>query len=336
MKKKQTIGTSLFWWVLGGVLLMGVVIGCGSDGGSGEPVEGGQIVSDISYVDDGVDRHRLDIYGPLEADGAKVLLFVPGGAWRQGDKDHYAEMATALSSHGFVVAVINYRLSNDMDGMAIHPDHVNDVAMAFKWVVENISSYHGDPASVFLFGQSAGAHLVALLATDETYLKAVGYGVSNIRGVIAMSGAFALSDFVSYPANPLDLALDDTLLYKAIFANAFGSWDESVIGPASPARHLNASQPPFLLIHTEYDMPGFVEDATHFHDSILSKALSAEIRGLKRSDYSDETWSKATELAAAEPLLADYIGHYAEVVAINNKEYDKVPTTWIVDFVDGR
>ena len=149
-----------------------------------------------------------------------------------------------------------------------------------------------------------------------------------------MSVVFALSDFVSYPANPLNLELNDTRLYKAIFANAFGSWEESVIGPASPARHVNASQPPFLLIHTECDMPGFVEDAIHFHDRILSmKASSVEIRGLARSDYSDETWSKASELAALEPLLADYVGHYAEVVAINDKEYDKAPVTWIVDFL---
>ena len=333
--REPKIKTSLFWGMIGCALLAAMVIGCGSDAGASATEGKVRIVVDIAYLEDGVERHRLDICAPEKADRAKVLLFVPGGAWRQGDKGQYAEMGTTLASHyGFVVAVINYRLSNEADGMAIHPDHVNDVALSFKWVVENIGGYGGDPNSVFLFGQSAGAHLVSLLATDNTFLKAVGYDLSSIRGVIAMSVVFALSDFVSYPANPLNLELNDTRLYKAIFANAFGSWEESVIGPASPARHVNASQPPFLLIHTECDMPGFVEDAIHFHDRILSmKASSVEIRGLARSDYSDETWSKASELAALEPLLADYVGHYAEVVAINDKEYDKAPVTWIVDFL---
>ncbi|MFZ2633226.1 MAG: alpha/beta hydrolase [Desulfosalsimonadaceae bacterium] len=295
-----------------------------------------QIVADIPYVDDGIDKHRLYIYTPENAALAKVIFFVPGGAWRQGDKDQYAEMTTTLASYyGFVVVAINYRLSNDEDGAAVHPDHIEDVALAFQWVMENIGRYQGDPSAVVLFGQSAGAHLVALLATDEQYLNAVGYGVSNIRGVIAMSGVYELPDFVKYPANPLNLALDDILLYKGIFVNAFGSWDESVIGPASPARHVNYGQPPFLVIHTEYDMPGFVDDADHFYNVIHAlNGPFAEINGLKKSDYSAETWDTATELAAAEPMLADYIGHYAEVVAINKKDREKIPTTWIVDFVN--
>jgi hypothetical protein len=93
--------------------------------------------------------------------------------------------------------------------------------------------------------------------------------------------------------------------------------------------------PPFLIMHTEYDMPGFVDDGDHFYNAIhaLGGPL-AEIHGLKKSDFSAETWTTATELAAAEPIMADYIGHYAEVVPINEKDRDKVPTTWIVDFVN--
>lgn len=320
------------------LMVMGMFSGCTSgDGGKDDNGTTVIVTADIGYAGDGLDRRKLDVYAPENSRAANVLLFVPGGAWRQGDKDQYAEMATTLASYyGFVVVVINYRLSNDEDGSAVHPDHIEDVALAFEWVMENIGLYQGDPSAVFLFGQSAGAHLVALLATDEQYLNAVGYGVSNIRGVIAMSGVYELADFVKYPANPLNLAMDDTLLYKGIFFNAFGSWDESVIGPASPARYVNSGQPPFLIIHTEYDMPGFVDDGDHFYNAI--RAISGpfvEIRGLKKSDYSVETWNTATELAAAEPLLADYIGHYAEVVAINQKDRDKIPTTWIIDFVAG-
>ena len=134
--REPKIKTSLFWGMIGCALLAAMVIGCGSDAGASATEGKVRIVVDIAYLEDGVERHRLDICAPEKADRAKVLLFVPGGAWRQGDKGQYAEMGTTLASHyGFVVAVINYRLSNEADGMAIHPDHVNDVALSFKWVV---------------------------------------------------------------------------------------------------------------------------------------------------------------------------------------------------------
>jgi len=31
--------------------------------------------------------------------------------------------------------------------------------------------------------------------------------------------------------------------------------------------------------------------------------------------------------------MAGYIGHYAEVVAVNEHDYQTVPTTWIVEFI---
>jgi acetyl esterase/lipase len=294
-------------------------------------------ITDIYYISgDTMHKHTLDVYYKQSAVQNKVILFVPGGAWRQGDKDQYATMATTLTSqYDYTVVVTNYRLSNPDDGSAVHPDHIQDVALAFKWVMENITTYGGDPDSVFLFGQSAGGHLVSLLASDEQYLQQAGYSAKNIRGVISMSGAYSLDDLVAYPLNPLGLTAEEVLMYKAIVVTAFGSYDTSVVIPASPAHHLHDSLPPFLLIYTELDMPGFALDAENCYSQMnYAGATSVTINKLYQSDYSSETWQTATELAATEPALAEYIGHYAEVVAINENDHLKVPTTWIISFIE--
>jgi hypothetical protein len=149
-----------------------------------------------------------------------------------------------------------------------------------------------------------------------------------------MSGAYDLSDLVAFPQNPLGLTPEEVLMYKSIVQNAFGSYDTAVISPASPASHVSDSLPPFLLITTELDMPGFALDAEHFYSRINSPgSVEVSLFKLYQSDYSPETWMTATEMAAAEPVMADYIGHYAEVVAINRKDHLNVPTKWITAFI---
>ena len=301
---------------------------------SGFPVN---IYKNIGYIaGDTSHRHMLDVYSRQNTALNKVVLFVPGGAWRQGDKEQYETMALTLATlYNYTVVVTNYRLSNKDDGSAIHPDHVEDVAQSFKWVMQNISGYHGNRESLFLFGQSAGGHLVSLLATDEQYLKTVGYSPENIRGVISMSGAYTLDDLVAFPLNPLGMGAEEVLMYKSIVQAAFGSYDTAALIPASPFYHVHDSIPPFLLIYTELDMPGFNMDAENFYDKVNSTGgNSVTISKLFQSDYSAETWQTATQLAAAEPALADYIGHYAEVVAINEQDHLKQPTKWIVSFIN--
>jgi len=294
-------------------------------------------VIDISYSEeDTLARHKLDVYYKKNTNANKVILFVPGGAWKQGDKDSYVSLATTFSDlYNYTVVVMNYRLSDPEEGAAVHPDHIKDIAMAFQWVKEEIAEYNGNREAIFLFGQSAGAHLVALLASDDHYLQEVGYSPEDISGVISMSGAYSLDDLVAFPFNPLNLTAEEVLMYKALVLNAFGSYDSTVVIPASPYHHINESMPPFLIISTEVDMPGFAQDAENYYSEINSHDLNdVSIKKLYQTDYSEETWQTATELAAAEPAMAEYIGHYAEVVAINEIDHLSAPTSWIVHFVE--
>ncbi len=143
------------------------------------------------------DRHQLDVYSPKGRKNCPVLFFVHGGGWVLGGKDDvlgiygYGTVARCLAERGLVVVLPNYRLSPGVR----HSEHIRDIAHAFAWTCENIGRYGGDPERIFVGGHSAGGHLVALLATDLTYLKTVGRDTHDIRGVIAVSGVYRLEDF---------------------------------------------------------------------------------------------------------------------------------------------
>jgi pimeloyl-ACP methyl ester carboxylesterase len=272
-------------------------------------------------------KHKLDIYQPHGLTGTKVLFFVYGGAWKQGDKNLYFELGNTFAGYyNYTTVVINYELSCD-PWNAVHPDHIQDVAKAFSWVYHNIAAYGGDPEKIYVFGQSAGGHLASLLATDGSYLGALGLSTDKIRGVISMSGVYDLYDLVKYPLNPLDLSETEILSYKALVMNAFGGWDQATLDAASPATYVKPSQPPFHIVHAWDDMAGFNQEAIDFFDLVRGmNGPYVDIVLLEESDIPPEV--------LAMDFDGDFDGHYQEIYAINTMSWDCRSVMTVVDFIE--
>ena len=289
----------------------------------------------IPYADPppaGGGKHLLDVYQPYGKQNTPVLLFIHGGAWRQGDKNIYLELGNTFAGYYNVTTVIaNYQLSAD-PWYAKHPTHVKDVAMAFRWVHDHIAEYGGDATNISVFGQSAGGHLLSLLATDSTYLDSLGQSVASIKRAISMSGAYDLYDLVKWPLNPLGLSAQDVLAYKSLCLNTFDSWEESVLDAASPSNFINPNQPPIYLITLEEtdtfkDMPGFPKEAENFYNQI--QALNGpyvQLDLLHQNDIPPEI------LALDFP--GDTDGHHQEIYAINTRNWDSRSTKMVASYLD--
>jgi len=118
-------------------------------------------------------KQSLNVYrSPVESKDKllPVVIWVHGGGWRTGEKDNRAgiNLCQKWARAEMVVVGLDYRLSPAV----VHPAHVEDVAAGIAWVHNHIAEYGGDPTRVFLLGHSAGAHLVALVATTPDYLQA--------------------------------------------------------------------------------------------------------------------------------------------------------------------
>lgn len=293
--------------------------------------------ADVIYTPgDPTEFRTLDIYYRSGETSRPVVIFIPGFLWKLGSKDQYGFVANSLTGiYHYIMVIIDYRLSEPGSGSAVHPDHIRDVADAFAWVKQNIHAYGGNPGNIFLMGHSSGGHLAALLASDEQYLEAMGYSEQDIRGVISVSGIYSLADLVRFPLNPLGLHYDQVNLYSGILTGAFGSYDSLPLESASPSHHIHDSVPAFLLLFSEKDLPGFAPDAKNYFARLNEAGLSHNhVYKIFQSDYSGQTWMHASVMAAAYPEFAAFAGHYAGIVAVNDNDHRKVPTIWIVDFIE--
>ena len=188
----------------------------------------------------------LDIYTPNELESKTgeipVMIMIHGGAWRTGDKSNKNVTVNKVPyfiSNNWIFVSINYRLSPEVK----HPAHVEDVAAAIAWVRENISSYGGNADKIFIMGHSAGAHLAALVSTDESYLARYGIGLDAIKGVVLLDGA-------GYDICASMEKYGTGIIATSMYLNAFGQEEESWYD-ASPINHVapGKSIPPFLIVY---------------------------------------------------------------------------------------
>ncbi|MEZ6134094.1 MAG: alpha/beta hydrolase [Pirellulaceae bacterium] len=145
-----------------------------------------KLTSNIPYVENGHQRHVLDLYGPDVArqERLPVMFWIHGGGWQAGDKSDVALKPKVLTDRGFVFVSTNYRLLPEVPMEVL----IGDVASSLGWVHRHIAEYGGDPQRIFVGGHSAGAQLAALICTDDRYLKKEGVPFSSLKGCIPVDG----------------------------------------------------------------------------------------------------------------------------------------------------
>jgi len=253
-----------------------------------------RVVRDVTYRDlcPAEDAHRnknkLDLYVPKGKKDFPVLFFVHGGAWTIGDKEHfgiYSALGMYWARHGVGVVLPNYRLSPDVR----HPEHVKDVARAFAWTHKNIQQYGGSPAQIFVSGHSAGGHLAALLATDETYLKAEGLTLAAIRGAIPISGIYHIPESLAEAGVALHVTEKDVnswrIKSKLNILNAVFGADAEARRAASPLTHVHGGLPPFLIIYADRDLLTLPEMACEFAAALKNNHCQAESLEVKHRSH---------------------------------------------------
>jgi len=189
-----------------------------------------RIERDVAYGTD--PKQRFDVYLPARPSHVPVLFLVHGGGWRRGDKGARSVVENKVARWtraGFIVISTNYRLLPDADPIA----QAEDVARAIAFAQRKLPAWGGDPDRMVLVGHSAGAHLVALLATDETLL-AHQAARPCIGSIILDSAALDVETLMLSPHLPL---------YDAAFGARRKYWQA-----ASPYRQLGAGGAPFLLV----------------------------------------------------------------------------------------
>ncbi|HEX7354690.1 MAG TPA: carboxylesterase family protein, partial [Mycobacteriales bacterium] len=132
----------------------------------------------------GDDYLNLNVWTPGTDGRRPVLVWIHGGAFVNGSGSIRGYDGTRFARDGVVCVTINYRLGAEgflhVDGAPANRGLLDQVA-ALTWVRDNIAAFGGDPDTVTIAGESAGAMSV-------TTLTAMPSAQGLFRRVIAQSG----------------------------------------------------------------------------------------------------------------------------------------------------
>jgi acetyl esterase/lipase len=173
----------------------------------------------------------LDVYPAQGVHGpAPVVLFFYGGTWREGERGYYRFVGEALARNGVTAILPDYRKAPAHP----FPAFMDDAATAAAWAKAHASEYGGDPARIHLMGHSAGAHMVALLATDARYLARWKLRPRDFSSAIGLAGPY---DFLPIRERKVRQVFPDV-----------AHWAET-----QPVNFVDGDEPPFLLLHGRSD-----------------------------------------------------------------------------------
>lgn len=246
---------------------------------------------DISYASlPGYRPLTLDIYTPRPSPAPlPLVVFVHGGGWNSGDSRHAVPFSdlprtlAALASQGYVVASVNYRLSQE----AHFPAALQDVKSAIRWLRGHASAYGGDSTRLAVWGMSAGGQLAAMVGTTCGVMKfepAAGDGLDAPSDC-----AEAVIDWFG-PTDLQSMADDNGKPTKDGFVAAGQPSPEGsylgcepalcapgVVKLASPLGFISENAPPFLIQHGAADTEVSPKQSQKLYEALKQKGVPAEL-----------------------------------------------------------
>ncbi len=235
---------------------------------------------------------RLDILGG----GTRprpVIVFLHGGGWRVGDKSDVEKLVgvvpdssarprssedelirnerrNLVSDEGYVVASVNYRLSNE----GIFPTQIIDCKAAVRWLRANADRLGLDPNRIGVLGFSAGGHLAALLGTTDGVAALEDPGMGNPKTSARVQAVCDVS-------GPVDLNIPTTSIIGklSVFGELGGTASEkpALVRQADPSLYVKAGDPPFLIIQGDKDTLVTPAHAQRLQAALRAKGVEATL-----------------------------------------------------------
>jgi acetyl esterase/lipase len=186
-----------------------------------------------------------DVAYPQGQESLPVILSVHGGRWKAGHRrDTSAINVKQWAGLGFFAMSIDYRLV----GCSPAPACYQDLQCAIRFLHANAEKYPIDANRIFLIGQSAGGHLVALAATlgDGPFPRTGGWekASNDFRGVISVAANYELT----------------SLSWGDIWTPAGGD-PVAARKQASPVNHVSKDTKPLLILHSDNDQSVPIDNA---------------------------------------------------------------------------
>jgi acetyl esterase/lipase len=264
-----------------------------------------RVVRDIAYATVGERVLQLDLHMPDGVSNPSLLVWVHGGAWRQGSR---ASVRPEFAQNGFATASVGYRLSPE----ARFPAMIHDIKAAIRFLRARAGDYGYRADRIAIAGDSAGAHLAALVGVSNGVAELEGtigahrdrssaiqailayYPATNLTTILGQSTPFGLG--VRVPA--LQLLLGDQPDRVPDLARL-----------ASATSHVDASDPPLLLFHGDEDPQMPIAQSHELHAGYRALGLDAEMIVVGGAAHGGDVFYRGGHLERAVAFLRRTVGN---------------------------
>lgn len=195
---------------------------------------------------------NLDLYQPenIEMLGKiPTIVWVHGGGWISGSKDHARGYFKLLANQGYNVVAVEYQFAPKQ----MYPEQLKQINKALGFITQHADQYHIDENKLYLAGDSAGANLVshyAALASNLSFAEQSSFEPSiksdQIKGLILHCGIYDLESFIRTAPNEIKLfEWGINNLVQAYTGNRKD--DAEFLLSISPSQHLTSDYPPVFI-----------------------------------------------------------------------------------------
>lgn len=206
--------------------------------------------NDAVYTNNSGLELALDIYLPDSVEDPPLVVFVHGGRWQDGDKTTNAPLV--FVEHGFALASIDFRQSHQSS----FPAQIYDIKAAIRYLRANANLYGYNANKIAIAGHSSGAHLATLAGVTNGHAELEG-GLegnldtsSNVQAILSYFGAHDLRTILSQ-STPYGLSVRVPALDLLLGGQPEEKPELTQL--ASPVFHVDAADPPLLLLHGDED-----------------------------------------------------------------------------------
>jgi acetyl esterase/lipase len=283
------------------------------------PPAGIRMEKDISYIPNGDEAQRLDIYVPEKAADKPLPLIVHihGGGWRGGSK--YPCPVAGMVLKGYAVASVEYRFSQK----AVFPAQIQDCQAAIRWLRAHSKKYNFDAARVGVVGASAGGHLSALVGTSggKKAFAPIGGNEDQSDQVQAVCDIYGPADFTTVVRQ----AGEDKNVKNIFEFNSPTDPYSSLIGtklddPAkseavSPVHYVSKDSPPFLILHGTHDALVPYAQSEQLAAALKEKGVPVWLQKLPGSGHGGPAFTKP----AVVKLMHDFFDKHLQGAEVEIK-----------------
>lgn len=267
---------------------------------------------DISYIPNGDDAQKLDLYLPEKPAERPLPLIVHihGGGWMGGNK--FPCPVVAMVGKGYAVASVEYRFSQKTK----FPAQIQDCQAAIRWLRANSKPHNIDPERVGVVGGSAGGHLSALVGTagGKKAFAPIGGNEQQSDRVQAVCDIFGPANF----STVMQQASDDKNVRNIFKFNSPSDPYSQLIGVSlegnkektdavSPVHYVSKDNPPMLILHGTHDALVPLAQSEEFAAALKEKGVEVWLQKLPGSGHGGGGFGKPAIVALMQNFFDKHL-----------------------------